>query len=210
MKMLSSSEDDYKLLIVKKFVLVFEDGVCVVKHWRLNNFIRKDLYKSTKYIEHKKSLFVKPNGAYTFDEVGAERVPEGYFVLDKLFESKLLLANKNNSMERKNSFKYKGENHHPEFETEIDMDSGDEIIDTKEKDANEKVTKLLEWGAKVRGKKFFDPVTQRSFLNQMRTKGITPRQIMDAYIELLHSDYWKRQDRLPDFKTVYSNMKNKK
>lgn len=112
---------------------------------------------------------------------------------------------------KKNSFKYKGENAHPEFEDSIDYDTGEAVEENDaEKDAREKITHLLEWGAKIRGKKFFDPVTQRKYLNEMRAKGVTPRQIMDMFTELLHSDYWKSQDRLPDFKTVYSNIKNKK
>lgn len=64
-RMLGTGTDDLKVLMSKKFVIAFEEGVCVIKHWRINNFIRKDIYTETKYIDLKKSLFIRPNGAYT-------------------------------------------------------------------------------------------------------------------------------------------------
>lgn len=67
-KMLGASEDDAKLLVAKAFVLPFESGVIVIKHWRMHNLLRKDRYKSTEYLEEKAMLYLKENGAYTFDE----------------------------------------------------------------------------------------------------------------------------------------------
>ena len=64
-RMIGATEDDYKLLIAKSFVLVFESGVIVIKHWRINNYIQKDRYKETVYCEEKDLLSVKENGAYT-------------------------------------------------------------------------------------------------------------------------------------------------
>ncbi len=64
-KITGSSEDDLKILISKRFVLVFENGVIVIKHWRINNLIRKDWYKETIYLEEKSLLKIKENGAYT-------------------------------------------------------------------------------------------------------------------------------------------------
>ena len=66
-RMIGASEDDSKLLIVKRFVLPFESGVIVIKHWRMHNLLRKDRYKPTEYIEEKSQLFLKENGSYTFD-----------------------------------------------------------------------------------------------------------------------------------------------
>lgn len=65
MRMIGASDDDLKLLIAKRFVLPFENGIIVVKHWRMNNLIRKDFYKETEYIEQKRRLFLKENGSYT-------------------------------------------------------------------------------------------------------------------------------------------------
>src|SRR3990167_7997933 len=53
-RMLNAGTDDLKVLIGKKFIIAFEDGVCVIKHWRINNFIRKDIYKETKYLDLKR------------------------------------------------------------------------------------------------------------------------------------------------------------
>lgn len=71
MRAIGSSDDDLKLLLHKNFVIPFEDGVCVIKHWRMHNYIRNDRYKETNYIEKKSSLGVKDNGSYTLkSEVG--------------------------------------------------------------------------------------------------------------------------------------------
>src|SRR3990167_8943163 len=65
MRMMNASADDLKVIITKRFVLPFENGVVVIKHWRINNLIRKDWYKETQYLEHKNQLKLKENGAYT-------------------------------------------------------------------------------------------------------------------------------------------------
>lgn len=71
-KMIGASEDDLKLLIAKSFILTFETGVIVIKHWRINNYIRSDRYHETVYQEEKTLLSVKDNNAYTFnsDNIG--------------------------------------------------------------------------------------------------------------------------------------------
>lgn len=66
MRQCGASEDDMKLLLVKKFVLDFESGVIVIKHWRINNYLRNDRYQETKYLEEKSELVVDENGAYKF------------------------------------------------------------------------------------------------------------------------------------------------
>lgn len=53
MRMTGLSEDDVKILIAKKFILVFESGVIVIRHWRLNNYLRNDRRTPTR---HKKEL----------------------------------------------------------------------------------------------------------------------------------------------------------
>ena len=58
MRMIGSSEDDYKVLIAKKFIVPFESGVCVVKHWLIHNLIRSDRYTETQYTKEKQFLTV--------------------------------------------------------------------------------------------------------------------------------------------------------
>ena len=67
-RMIGAAEDDLKILLTKRFVLLFESGVIVVKHWKINNLIRKDRYHETIYKTDKEQLFLKENGAYTFNE----------------------------------------------------------------------------------------------------------------------------------------------
>lgn len=70
-KIIGASDDDLKILIMKRFVIAFDDGIIVVKHWRMNNYLRKDRYTPTVYQEEFKMLGIKDNGAYTLlDTVG--------------------------------------------------------------------------------------------------------------------------------------------
>lgn len=65
MRMIGASDDDMKVLLAKRFMLSFDTGIVVVKHWRIHNYIAKDRYTETIYKEEKATLFVKANGAYT-------------------------------------------------------------------------------------------------------------------------------------------------
>jgi len=65
MRMIGVGEDDIKVLIAKRFVLTFENGVIVIKHWKINNLVRKDWYRPTQYAEQLGMLEVKDSGAYT-------------------------------------------------------------------------------------------------------------------------------------------------
>ena len=65
MRQCGATEDDLKVLITKKFVLPFESGVIVIKHWRINNYLQKDRVQPTKYIDEMALLTIDENGAYT-------------------------------------------------------------------------------------------------------------------------------------------------
>lgn len=64
-RMVGCSDDDMRILIGKSFIIPFESGIIVIKHWRINNYIQKDRYKPTVYQEEYSQLQVKENGAYT-------------------------------------------------------------------------------------------------------------------------------------------------
>lgn len=64
MRMIGSKDDDIKLLFAKKFLIPFDSGVVVIKHWKIHNYIRKDTYTETKYKEEKASLEMDENNAY--------------------------------------------------------------------------------------------------------------------------------------------------
>lgn len=65
MRLLGSGDDELKLLIAKKFLIPFESGVVVIKHWRIHNYIQSDRYKPTAYQDELKQLGLKDNKAYT-------------------------------------------------------------------------------------------------------------------------------------------------
>lgn len=64
MRQAGACTDDLNLLLAKRFILAFDSGVIVIKHWRIHNYIQKDRYKESKYIEEKSTLTIDPNGAY--------------------------------------------------------------------------------------------------------------------------------------------------
>ena len=64
-RMIGATDDDLKLLIAKNFIITFESGVIVIKHWKIHNYIQKDRYKPTVYQEEKELLSLKDNGSYT-------------------------------------------------------------------------------------------------------------------------------------------------
>lgn len=65
MRIIGASDDDLKLLIAKRFLLIFEDGVVVIKHWRMHNAIRKERYTPTVYTDEKEQLLIKDNKSYS-------------------------------------------------------------------------------------------------------------------------------------------------
>ena len=68
MRMVGCHDDDLKLLFVKKFLIPFESGVVVIKHWKIHNYIRKDTYTATKYKAELSSLELDENSAYRLSE----------------------------------------------------------------------------------------------------------------------------------------------
>lgn len=65
MRKVGASKNDYDLLMVKRFIIVFDSGICVIKHWRIHNYIQKDRYVPTTFIKEKAQLETEENGAYT-------------------------------------------------------------------------------------------------------------------------------------------------
>lgn len=76
MRLIGASEDDMRLLIAKSFVLTFESGVIVIKHWRMHNTLRNDRYHPTDYREEFQMLGLKENGSYTWHPNGNQLEPE--------------------------------------------------------------------------------------------------------------------------------------
>lgn len=66
-KIIGANDDDLRILIAKRFLLTFEDGVIVIKHWRMHNTLSKKRYHETQYQDEKAMLLLKPNGSYSFE-----------------------------------------------------------------------------------------------------------------------------------------------
>lgn len=103
-RMIGCSDDDLKLLIAKRFVLIFDSGVIVIKHWRLHNTLRKDRYKPTIYQEEFKKLILKSDGGYTDRlpsgcQVVAKRLPSGCQADDKEETAKNADSNEINELD---------------------------------------------------------------------------------------------------------------
>jgi uncharacterized phage protein (TIGR02220 family) len=64
MKFIGATNDDMNILILRKFIIPFDNGVVVIKHWRIHNYIRKDTYNETSYKEEKAMLELDENKAY--------------------------------------------------------------------------------------------------------------------------------------------------
>lgn len=64
-KSINVSNDDFKLLIAKGFIIPFESGICVITHWRIHNYIQNDRYTRTIYQNEKEQLNTDNKGIYT-------------------------------------------------------------------------------------------------------------------------------------------------
>jgi hypothetical protein len=69
MKLINANDDDFKILILKRFILTFSTGIMVIKHWLVHNSIRMDRFNPTTYQDEKKMLRIKENKAYTENEL---------------------------------------------------------------------------------------------------------------------------------------------
>ena len=67
-RLIGASDDDFKLLVMKRFVICFEDGVIVIKHWRMHNTLSQNRYHETQYLEEKSMLRLKDNGSYSLGD----------------------------------------------------------------------------------------------------------------------------------------------
>ena len=84
MRMIGASEDDMRILAMRKFIIPFDNGLVVIKHWRINNYLRSDRYRETTYKDEKTLLLIDENNAYTLadDVKKAPGIPLGIPMVD--------------------------------------------------------------------------------------------------------------------------------
>lgn len=76
MRMTGHKEDDLKVLIAKQFIIPFDSGVIVIRHWRINNYLRADRYVETKFKDELEQLELDDNLVY-------QRSTNGIHSIDK-------------------------------------------------------------------------------------------------------------------------------
>lgn len=73
-RIIGASEDDFKILEAKRFIIVMPEGVTIVKHWKVNNYIQSDRYHPTIYQDIAKQIGIKDNNVYTLDTSCIQKV----------------------------------------------------------------------------------------------------------------------------------------
>ena len=106
MRQCGASQDDMLVLLQKRYILGFDSGVIVIKHWRMNNYLRSDRYHTTTYLEEKENLVIDKRGAYTerdkikaIDDAGIptdNQVVDGRYTEVRLGKDSIGKVNKNN------------------------------------------------------------------------------------------------------------------
>lgn len=107
MRQCGASQDDMNILIAKRYVLAFDSGVIVIKHWRLNNYLQNDRCNPTTYIEEKSTLMFDEKKSYTEIKGNSPMYTDCIHSIDKyrLVESNLEEkgSSKDSSKHNKNS-----------------------------------------------------------------------------------------------------------
>ena len=125
-KIIGANDDDLKLLIAKRFVILFDDGVIVIKHWRMHNTLSRDRYIETSYTDEKKKLLLKDNGSYS--------LTNGNSIDDtKLIER----SNRQTQNRRKIDVQKAHSDIDKGLDIDKDIDSDTELDKDKEKDIND-------------------------------------------------------------------------
>lgn len=90
-RMIGASDDDFKILIAKSFIICFESGVIVIKHWKMHNYIQSDRYRPTDYFEEKSQLELKKNKSYSLNvsSLDTECIQNVYIGKDSLGKDSL-------------------------------------------------------------------------------------------------------------------------
>ena len=104
-RMIGASEDDLKALVEKDYLIVFDDGVVVIKDWRVSNYVKPDRYTPTIYTDDRKLIGLDKNKRYQFvsdleterNQVGTEMKPKRIQSGDKVEPECIQNGSKNNS-----------------------------------------------------------------------------------------------------------------
>lgn len=79
LRKIGANKNDYDMLVAKRFIIQFDNGICVIKHWRIHNYIQSDRYIPTTYQEELKSLELKENKSYSLKN---EQCIQNVYIMD--------------------------------------------------------------------------------------------------------------------------------
>lgn len=102
-RLIGATDGDAAMLLARKFVIPFDNGLIVITHWRLNNYLRADRYHPTVYQTEKSMLGIDDNGAYFLDEnkAGIPMVDQRY--TQNRLDKKSIDENSNSSFKKNGS-----------------------------------------------------------------------------------------------------------
>lgn len=199
-KIIGANDDDLKLLIAKRFVILFDDGVIVIKHWRMHNTLSRDRYIETSYTDEKKKLLLKDNGSYS--------LTNGNSIDDtKLIERSNRQTHKRRKIDERKTHSDKDIG----LDKDLELDLDTELDKDKEKDINDLIVSkdtirqtdvrrvVEEWNklqdvgiAPIRDIK---PASKRCQLLKGRIREYGMDDILKAMDNIRHSDFLRGENK---------------
>lgn len=106
-RIIGASDDDAKILLAKNFIISFDSGVIVIKHWKMHNYIQNDRFKPTSHTDERALLSIKDNNVYTMDTdcIQSGRLGKGSIGEVRLGESRLGKSNIDGQEKKYDKFK---------------------------------------------------------------------------------------------------------
>lgn len=190
MRAVNATDDDLRILIAKRFLILFPSKVVVVKHWLINNTVRKDRYNETKHLEEKRALIVKENGSYT-------ELIDG-LPLGNQMATQYRIGEDRKDTELEDEIRI----------VEVSSSEGEERASKPKDDYAKHYEELCMWAEKRRGFKFVSRVKQYAAWKKARTNGIGPERMKKRWIELEGQDFYIENGF--DWATVISTFDKKK
>lgn len=175
MRVIGVGEDDFKILLAKKFVLDFPSGVVVVKHHRINNNWDKYNCKRTTYLEEFSQLHIKENKAYTLDE--KQGIP-------------LKSANSLQTVFRIEENRIDNTSVAVAPHRVKDSEEGNERT-KKTTRADKDYDALISWLEKMTGVRIVNRVKQYTHLSKAKAAGISPTRLKNRASELYPQDWYQ-------------------
>lgn len=97
MRMTGTKDDDLKVLIAKQYIIPFDSGVVVIRHWRINNYLRSDRYIETKFKDEKSKLTLDNNLVYQVDTNGIPSIEENSIDKNSIDKNSIYTTTTNNN-----------------------------------------------------------------------------------------------------------------